>query len=436
MATVTAHPNCRGARNASLLLAAAGLTAILLGPCTTPQSLDENLEGRAPTAEELRPSVEAAFPSESYAPGASASLVLFSNARGVTVRIFNTGPEHARTVGNSQMQGVPVTGTEPIGTVRKGSAVQIRVGNWTSGLYFARLTASDGRIGFAPFIVRPHRLGEHRVAVVLPTLTWQAYNLRDDNGDGKGDTWYANWRIHTARLGRPFLNRGVPYNFRRYDLPFLHWLAWTGRQVDFLSDRDLGGVASGQALASGYDLIVFPGHHEYVTTHEYNLVQSYRDLGGNLAFLSANNFFWRIVRHGSVIEKTVQWRDEGRPEASLIGVEYRGNDRGGHRGPWTVHDTPSAPWFFAGTGLKDDSTFGVGGIEIDKTAQGSPPGVKVLAEIPNLFGPGFTAQMTYYETPAGAKVFAAGAFTLAGQVLDDPVVGRLMQNLWARVAKP
>ena len=46
----------------------------------------------------------------------------------------------------------------------------------------------------------------------------------------------------------------------------------------------------------------------------------------------------------------------------------------------------------------------------------------MLAEIPNLFGPGFTAQMTYYETPAGAKVFAAGAFTLAGQVLDDPVI--------------
>ena len=51
--------------------------------------------------------------------------------------------------------------------------------------------------------------------VVLPTQTWQAYNLRDDNGDGKGDTWYANWKVHTARLGRPFLNRGVPYNFRR-----------------------------------------------------------------------------------------------------------------------------------------------------------------------------------------------------------------------------
>jgi hypothetical protein len=318
MATVTAHLNRRAARQASLLLAAVGLSAILLGLGTRQESSDEDLEGRAPTAEELRPSVEAAFPNESYAPGASASLVLFSNARGLTVRIFHTGPEHAHTVGHSEMQGVPVTGTKRIGTVRNGSAVRIRVGNWTSGLYFARLTASDGRVGFAPFIVRPHRFGEHRVAVVLPTLTWQAYNLRDDNGDGKGDTWYANWKVHTARLGRPFLNRGVPYNFRRYDLPFLHWLAWTGRQVDFLSDADLDGAQSGQALASAYDLIVFPGHHEYVTTHEYDLVQSYRDLGGNLAFLSANNFFWRVVRHGSVMEKTEQWRDDGRPDGGQL----------------------------------------------------------------------------------------------------------------------
>ncbi len=47
----------------------------------------------------------------------------------------------------------------------------------------------------------------------------------------------------------------------------------------------------------------------------------------------------------------------------------------------------------------------------------------MLAEIPDLFGKGFTAQMTYYETPSGAKVFAAGAFTLAGSVLSDPTVG-------------
>jgi N,N-dimethylformamidase beta subunit-like, C-terminal len=435
MATVTTHLSSGVRRRTHCVLLAA---VALLAAASTPNRTIENeeLEGRAPTPIELQPGIEAAFPRESYGPGASASLVIFNRARGLSVQIFRSGPEHTRTKGYNEMQGLAVTQPARIGSSNGHLVVEVRIGNWCSGLYFAKLTAADGRVGFAPFVLRPPRLGTSRVAVVLPTLTWQAYNLRDDNRDGKGDTWYADWKVHTARLGRPFLNRGVPYNFRRYDLPFLHWLAWTGREVDYLSDADLDGVPSGRALSRAYDLIVFPGHHEYVTTHEYDVVKGYRDLGGNLAFLSANNFFWRVVKHGDVIERTEEWRDRGRPEASLIGVQYRGNDRGGHRGPWIVRDVSAAPWLFAGTGLKDGSTFGSGGIEIDKTALGSPPDVAVLAEIPNLFGPGFTAQMTYYETPAGAKVFAAGAFTLAGAVLDDPIVNRLMENLWARVARP
>ena len=42
--------------------------------------------------------------------------------------------------------------------------------------------------------------------------------------------------------------------------------------------------------------------------------------------------------------------------------------------------------------------------------------------------------MTYYETPAGARVFAAGAFTLAGAVRQPPVE-RLVTNLLARLAR-
>ena len=49
-------------------------------------------------------------------------------------------------------------------------------------------------------------LGDSPVAIVLPTFTWQAYNFHDDDGDGRGDTWY-NWRTRVARLGRPYENR-------------------------------------------------------------------------------------------------------------------------------------------------------------------------------------------------------------------------------------
>ena len=69
----------------------------------------------------------------------------------------------------------------------------------------------------------------------------------------------------------------------------------TGKQVEFLSDDDLERFRTGDELAAAYDLVVFPGHAEYVTTHAYDVVERYRPSGGNLMFLSAN-FFWRVRR--------------------------------------------------------------------------------------------------------------------------------------------
>ena len=43
--------------------------------------------------------------------------------------------------------------------------------------------------------------------------------------------------------------------------------------------------------------------------------------------------------------------------------------------------------------------------------------------------------MTYYETPAGAKVFAAGALDFGGSATTWPV-RRLLENLWGRLGQP
>ena len=157
--------------------------------------------------------------------------------------------------------------------------------------------------------MRPVILGQtSRVLVVLPTNTWQAYNFQDVNGDGYGDTWYAGPPNRTVDLGRTYIARGAPPRFYRYDLPFLHWLYWSGKQAEFISDSDFDNIANGDQLAASYDLIVFEGHEEYVRPHEYDVVQRFRDLGGNLMFLSANNFFWKV-------QKSQQQAPEDRPLA-------------------------------------------------------------------------------------------------------------------------
>jgi hypothetical protein len=413
-------------------------------PASSPRSSQESLRAEAMDADDLdgrdprlmdskRPKVEASFPRESYGPGSRARLVFVSKAQGVSLKFFRAGTEAKRMKENDVMLGSSVSPRRPLGSVRPGRKVSVRIGNWPSGVYFARLTARGGRVGFAPFVLRPRRLGEHRVAVVMPTETWQAYNFRDENGDHVGDTWYADWHRHTARLGRAFLNRGVPMRYKYYDEPFLRWLTATGKKVDYLSDAELKQVGSGRELARAYALIVFPGHHEYVTTHEYDVVTSFRNRGGNLMFLSANNFFWQIRIHGDVMTRTKRWRELGRPEAALIGVQYLANDTGTHRGRYSVVNAPAVPWLFAGTGLGNGSQFSNAGIEIDAVAPSSPPHTKVIAKIPNIFGPGFTAEMTYYQTKAGAKVFAAGAFSIACAIWLPPVK-QMVENLWARLA--
>ena len=379
--------------------------------------------------------VDAGFAAESYAPNSTAWLAVASDAASLSVQVFRAGPERHVSMPSGTMTGAPVTDAIDVPSRNdRPQRVRVAIGPWPSGVYFAKVQADDGRVGYAPFIVRPRSLGDGRVAVVMPTYTWQAYNLRDSDGDGFGDSWYAAWRLKRVRLGRTYLDRGVPPYYRYYDAPFLRWLARRPETIDVLAQSDLERAATGAQLANAYDLIVFPGHHEYVSKREYDLIEAYRNLGGNLMFLSANNFYWRIVRRGSFIVRTVKWRDQGRPEAALVGVQYRANDRGQRRGPWVVRAADTMTWIFAGTGLENGSRFSSGGIEIDSTARSSPRTLTVLAEIPDLYGPGVTAQMTYYETAAGAKVFAAGAFTLAGGVWD-PAVGRIIENLWARLAR-
>jgi hypothetical protein len=103
--------------------------------------------------------------------------------------------------------------------------------------------------------------------------------------------------------------------------------------------------------------------------------------------------------------------------------------------PFVVSGASQAPWLFANTGLQDGSTFGRYGIEIDARSPASPPGTIVLARIPDLLGPGKTAEMTYYETPAGAKVFAAGAINFAASATMPPV-STMLENLWNRLTVP
>jgi len=379
--------------------------------------------------------VDAAFGRRSALPGEIATLVVATDANRLTMQILHSGPETDETWSDDEIKGVPVSDPVTLDWTAHGNGpapIEIDVGaDWPSGVYAARLDADDGRVGFAPLVVRPARPAS-RVAVVIPTSTWAAYNFFDADGDGWGDTWYARWSKRRVDLTRPNLERGVPHRYRSFDLAFQHWLARTGTVVDMYADEDIEAFAA-HDLRSAYDLVAFPGHTEYATTRLYTTIETYRDLGGNLLFLSANNFYRRVDRADHTITLIDTWRKLGRPEAALCGAQYVGSDEGGFREPFTVVGADVAPWAFAGTGLDNGSTFGIFGIEFDARSSHSPAETYVLANIPNLFGGPRTAEMTYYESPGGARVFSAGTLDFGGKILIWPQARTLFENVWQRL---
>ena len=382
-------------------------------------------------------SIGAGFLARSYPVGGDATVSIATDARRVRLQLFSFASVPRPTVRDLRTGGTAVAPPVRLDWQRRGRAPHLvrisHAGVAESGLYFLRATAPDGRVAYAPLILRPRRLGEHRVAVVLSTNTWQAYNFFDANGDGWGDSWYVGGATRAVDLRRPYLDFGVPFRFRDWDLSFISWLRRTGKEVDYLSDDDLERVRTGDALRRAYDLVLFPGHEEYVSRHVYDVVTRYRDLGGRLMFLSANNFFWRVSRNGSLLSRVQMWRKLGRPEAGLVGTQWVASNYGSGQGPYEVQGANAAPWAFAGTGLRNGSTFGRYGIEIDARAPSSPPSTRVLARGGRLIGP-HDAEMTYYETPAGARVFAAGVVNFAASI-TDPAVSRLVDNVWTRLTR-
>jgi hypothetical protein len=396
--------------------------------------------GRAATGQLL-----AGFQARSYAPGQVAVLAVDGGQTNrVTLQIFQAGasgtPGPAAAPGwDKRTFGKPVTTPQ---LVRRPSTagrwlVHVRLGTtWPSGSYVARLSWS-GHTDYAPFVLRPSRLGSGAasVLVVEPTNTWHAYD------DYNGDSWYLTPSVHVIDLTNPFASSrvngkpvpaGLPEQFQRFDVGFLRWYWRSGYRADFVSDDDLEHLSSARQL-SRYRLIVFAGHEEYVTSHTFDVITSYRNAGGNLAFLSANNFFYRVKVSGNTMTGRTPWRDLGRPEAALLGSQYAGWDEGHYPNqPYHITNTAAAPWLFQGTGLHDGSVVGNYGIEVDEPNSVSPPHTHVLAQIPNELGPGKPAEMTIY-TRGRSTVFDAGAINF-GASAHWPALSRFFSNLWSHLS--
>ena len=310
-------------------------------------------------------------------------------------------------------------------------------GPWPSGVYLARLTASaSGRQAYIVFVVRDDA---RRAALLFQSsvTTFAAYN------NWGGRSLYAfNSGGHPARavsFDRPYAMDpygvaldGAGEFLRRFDYNTVRWLEREGYDVAYATDVDTHRSAD----LSRHRVFLSVGHDEYWTWEMRDHVEAARDRGVHLAFLGANASFWQIrLEPGAsgAADRTIvgykgdaaadpvaadpararrvtgHWRDAptARPEAAMIGVMYVADPVDAD----VVVDEASH-WAFAGTGLARGAALpGLLGYEVDAIAPSSPPGLVRLAHSPFPRASGGTgyADMTLYQAPSGALVFATGS---------------------------
>ncbi|GAA3736501.1 hypothetical protein GCM10022225_19040 [Plantactinospora mayteni] len=338
--------------------------------------------------------------------------------------------------------------------------------DWVSGLYLALLTNAEGWCHWVPFVVRdPAR----RTAglVILPTSTYQAYNLWPGDGRTGANLYYGydeSRKLVTTRRAlavshdRPYHAHGLPHHIGD-EIGFIRWSEQNGDDVSYATSEDLD---TGRINPSQYRAVIFSGHDEYWTIAMRRAVAAARDNGTSLVFLSSNNCYWR-VRYGGPDKRpderivscdkvnprpgrrpglTCQWRRAGSPEQQLIGAQYVSVIDG--FAPLVVRD--SGHWFWAGTGLRDgDEIPKVVWKEADQVMPDAdlPRSTErtVLADSPYVRLGGSQRQHTsLYRAPSGSWIFAAGTMgwtrVLYVDGLVDARLQRATRNLLDRVLQP
>src|SRR5581483_4960282 len=315
---------------------------------------------------------------------------------------------------------------------RWNDPVRIDTTSWPTGIYLARLTTSDGRQSSIVFVVRD----DERAAPIVfqsSVTTFAAYN----NWGGK--SLYAfNSNGAPARkvsFDRPYATN--PYGvrldgagdfLRRWEYNAVRFLEREGYDVKYVTDVDTHERdVNGKVLLS-------VGHDEYWSWQMRSRLEAARDRGVSLMFLGADAGYWQIrfeqsdrtiVAYKEVAGEqdplaidgdprndryvTGRFRDRpvSRPEERLVGVMYAADPVDAD-----IVITNPSHWAFAETGLRSgDALKGLLGYEVDAIyGDASPPHLERLAHSP------FTDQgrtrysdMTMYEAPSGALVFATGS---------------------------
>jgi hypothetical protein len=231
----------------------------------------------------------------SVMPGASIGIALRGNDPWADLDVYRMGRGDARAVLHiahvAISPGAEASPEALTGRVeeRWQIATRFTVGaDWASGLYLVKLTGASGGQSYVLFVVRALRPGA--LTVVVPTMTYQAYN---DYGGADLYGWDRGpqRRAFVVSYDRPYSEQFGAGLFFRLDFPLVVWLEDHGYAPDYVADVDL---AHDPGLLGDVKTLVFSGHSEYWTGTMRDAVERAAGTGANVAFFGANQAFWQV----------------------------------------------------------------------------------------------------------------------------------------------
>jgi N,N-dimethylformamidase len=293
-----------------------------------------------------------------------------------------------------------------------------------SGIYAVILESERDRL-FLPFVVRSARPASE-IALLVPTLTWQAYGSNrlvygytEDgvldpgvciyNAHADGSMVYYCTRRRPVRAWHP--STGFP-NWGSHaltaDLYLVDWLETKGFAYDAFGDEHLH--RDGLDSLRPYRCLILSSHPEYWTAVMAEALRGYLQEGGRVLYLGGNGLFWVTsldrerpfvlevrkrsayvdviawtidsageYEHSTTLEEGGLWRDRGVPPRSVLGVEYAANVFTEAEGRWGYERLPASRdelYAFVFEGV-EEQTIGAFGLNL-----GSAAAVEMDATLP------------------------------------------------------
>ncbi len=242
-----------------------------------------------------------------------------TNARAYTIDIYRTG--YYGGDGARKIASVSPSATLPQSQpqcITDTTTYLYDCGNWAvsaswtvpsdavSGVYIAKLTRTDNTDNsHITFIVRDDS-SQSDVVFQTSDPTWEAYNTYG------GSDFYAgggnNGRAYKISYNRPFNTRsGVTSRdfYMSSEYATVRFMEKNGYDVSYLAgvDSDRNG-----ALIKNHKVFMSVGHDEYVSKAQRANIESARDAGVNLMFLSGNEVYWKTRYEASADASNTAYR--------------------------------------------------------------------------------------------------------------------------------